>query len=75
MSIQGTARCACALRANTSVALGDGASGPASLTALVCCACCRAAERREDMVGLLHTKGYSSVIDMTGEEKNGRRVL
>ena len=26
------------------------------------------------MVGLLHTKGYSRVIDMTAEEKNGRRV-
>ncbi len=43
------------------------------LTALVC-AYCRAAERRDDMVGLLHTKGYSRVIDLTGEEKNGRRV-
>ena len=25
------------------------------------------------MIGLLHTKGYSRVIDMTGEEKNGRQ--
>ena len=52
-------------------------AGGASLSASVrasAAAVCRAAERRDDMVGLLHTKGYSRVIDMTGEEKNGRRV-
>ena len=46
-----------------------------TLLTWLCCNYCRAAERRDDMVGLLHTKGYSHVIDMSGEEKNGRHVL
>ena len=26
------------------------------------------------MIGLLHTKGYSRVIDLTAEEQNGRHA-
>ena len=32
----------------------------------------RAAERREDMVGVLRSKGYTRVVDLSGEEARGR---
>lgn len=33
---------------------------------------CRAAERRQDIVDVLRTKGYTRVLDLSAEERGGR---
>jgi len=35
-------------------------------------ACCRAAERRQDIIDVLLTKGYTRVVDLSGEEAAGK---